>query len=879
MDRGFRSIVAGAVDSPGRRLCRFAPISVLLALPIWLEAAGAPQTITWISPATNSVLLLHEPTALQAGASSGLSVYFHVEKGPAVIEGNTVTATEVGTIILVAEQYGNAEFSAAPPNRLILNRSTVTFEPLAVWPQQPAGIAFAVKVVGNWVYVANGPRGLSILDVTDTAHPVVVGQKDCPGYAYGIEVDDDRAYVTCGDNGLQIIDVSDPTAPRLVGVYADSGFAWAVRTRGKLAYLVDAGYGLRILDVSDAAAPQLVGSCQTPGFAWGVQVSGDLAFLAGGDAGLQVVDVTSPANPIVIGSCRTPGYARNVHVVGAWAYVAENWGGLQVFDVSNPVAPVRIATFGTPNRALEVDVSGTIGFVADSVAGLLVVDLTVPAKPVLLGTYDTADQACDVQVSGKMAYVADNHGGLQIIDISNPTNPACAGSYESDLPGKPFGLETTGESVLISAGSAGFQIINIGNPAQPTRTGGYNTSGQVYQVRLLGDLAFVADGKAGLHVMDISDRARPHRIGGITNNLEAYALQVRDNLVYIASGGGVLHIVDVHDPANPAFLTSPIIGTSDDVAVAIELKENLAFVGSRYWGLIIYDVSDSARPLRLGTYRDGHYLAALQFSGELAYLLTDSEFQVLNVTNPAKPTRVGGYPNQGAWWPSASLCVNGELAFIANGYPGLKVLDITDSVNPVRVDDGTISGAVRKMQAHENLVLFGEPKGSEEDQRFQLDILKLREGLPQTIILDTPDTLTTPECPFLLRATAASGLPVTFSVVSGPGVINGNQLTPTGDGVVVVRATQSGNAQFLPVSVERAITVGAARIASTSARFTTPNQLEFHVQGPLTGQLAVLVSEDLIHWSELSVQSSSADTVIVDTTATNATRFYKVEVR
>lgn len=47
-----------------------------------------------------------------------------------------------------------------------------------------------------------------------------------------------------------------------------------------------------------------------------------------------------------------------------------------------------------------------------------------------------------------------------------------------------------------------------------------------------------------------------------------------------------------------------------------------------------------------------------------------------------------------------------------------------------------------------------------------------------------------------LVATASSGLPVEFSVVSGPATIAGNILTPTDKGTVVIRASQPGNSEF-----------------------------------------------------------------------------------
>ena len=61
-----------------------------------------------------------------------------------------------------------------------------------------------------------------------------------------------------------------------------------------------------------------------------------------------------------------------------------------------------------------------------------------------------------------------------------------------------------------------------------------------------------------------------------------------------------------------------------------------------------------------------------------------------------------------------------------------------------------------------------------------------------------------------LSASSTSGLTVSFSVVSGPGSINGSTLTYSGAGSVVVRASQAGNGNYNPATnVDRTITVSA----------------------------------------------------------------------
>ena len=65
--------------------------------------------------------------------------------------------------------------------------------------------------------------------------------------------------------------------------------------------------------------------------------------------------------------------------------------------------------------------------------------------------------------------------------------------------------------------------------------------------------------------------------------------------------------------------------------------------------------------------------------------------------------------------------------------------------------------------------------------------------------------------PVALAASASSGLPVTFSVMSGPGTIIGSALSITGVGTVIVAAGQAGNANYAAApSVSQMVVVSAA---------------------------------------------------------------------
>jgi uncharacterized repeat protein (TIGR01451 family) len=66
----------------------------------------------------------------------------------------------------------------------------------------------------------------------------------------------------------------------------------------------------------------------------------------------------------------------------------------------------------------------------------------------------------------------------------------------------------------------------------------------------------------------------------------------------------------------------------------------------------------------------------------------------------------------------------------------------------------------------------------------------------QTIAFDQIPDKTYGDAPFTISASASSGLPVTFSIVSGPATISGSTVTITGVGPVTIQAAQAGDGNY-----------------------------------------------------------------------------------
>ncbi len=78
----------------------------------------------------------------------------------------------------------------------------------------------------------------------------------------------------------------------------------------------------------------------------------------------------------------------------------------------------------------------------------------------------------------------------------------------------------------------------------------------------------------------------------------------------------------------------------------------------------------------------------------------------------------------------------------------------------------------------------------------------------QTISFPQPSDKTFGDAPFTVTSSASSGLATSLTLISGPGTLNGNTLTITGAGQIVLRSTQAGNSAYEAASpVDRTIAV------------------------------------------------------------------------
>lgn len=156
-----------------------------------------------------------------------------------------------------------------------------------------------------------------------------------------------------------------------------------------------------------------------------------------------------------------------------------------------------------------------------------------------------------------------------------------------------------------------------------------------------------------------------------------------------------------------------------------------------------------------------------------------------------------------------SFAVNNNTSVVANftliGFMLTTAATAGGSVTPggTYPAGSTITISATPDSTHRFVNWSGDVSGTASSIAVLLDRAKFAQAnfsdkAPQTITFAPIGDRSTSSGPFALDAAASSGLPVSFSLLSGPATLNGNIVQLTGPGVVTIEATQPGDDFFLP---------------------------------------------------------------------------------
>lgn len=752
------------------------------------------------------------------------------------------------------------------------------------------GVVYSIAVSGNYVYAASLSGKLEILDISNVNAPADVGHAPTGFGVYAVAVANNFVYTAGWDGGQSFV---------------NTFFAFSI-----------SGNTLTL-------AGQTTGTSAT---GYNMLVSGNKAYIAGGASGMVIVDVSNSSNPSPVASFTDSGvfgayqYPLGVSGNAVCAAVLPSNNRIKIFDCSQPA---NVTSVGQPNIAgTQIIAKNGIAYVLNG-ASNVIMNVSTPGSPQILKAFpNTANGGLRMALVGSTLYVVGQNGANQpyfvAIDISNPSSPTTSGtkSFPQFAAGSiAFSVAVNGTKAVIgiqpNSGPNQITLLDISNLNTPVEQGSLTNIGYPKDIRISPDahFAFVIEGNTpsvlrvvdlsnpaslsivttlpldvstgtgleikgnellattfrGLYVFDITNPSQPvpTRSYSVISGVQGVSVNDssnQDDFIYLAdSNGGIVVMREQDIEAPNIYITNPTFssvytnnsstmslggGSDDNVAVA-----TITWSNDRGGGGQINAPFDnwfaSGIPLFPGT--NVLTITAFDAAGNTG---TDSLAVIYPLGNQLQTITFPAIPDQtfGAQPFSLAAAASSGLPVTFNVISGPATL----SSNLLTLT-GAGPVAIAASQPGNPFFNAATPvtnifNVSKADQSI------IFGGLANKYITDPP---------FPIMATASSGLQVSFSVLSGPAILNGTNLSITGAGTVTVRASQSGN-----VNYNAAQNVDRGFVVSKLPQFITFGALSRQVLGSAPFPLSANASSALpVNFTVLSGPATVSGNILTITGA------------
>jgi hypothetical protein len=753
---------------------------------------------------------------IAASATSGLPVTFSVASGPAQVSGvngSTLTYTGVGTVVVQADQAGGNGFSPAPSVQAPAVTVLLLTEPVTTLSASVQTVV-TFTTAGTLAQIAALTQGAVNLDFTlpsGTANP---SQTDCrigilytagqtcslyfyfdptrPGIRYGgITLTDAQgdllanSYIYGYGVGPEVL--YDPIVQSLVGNSLGEPSGVAINGSGDLFVSNYVGTGLTEITTSGTVIP--IGS-YTDGSDVAIDGSGNV-FLLTGDSLYEVTAVNGqiPASPVI--RTLATGFTvvdGGLAIDGSGnAYVAN---GPATSTLANPAGVLYeiyavggVIPSASPKQTIGPMFPGPTGVAVDSIGDVYISDGLTPAIFEMLAVNGRVPVSPVILTLGK-GYVfpsnirLDDTNDIFISDTGLPgilEFTAVNGVVAPATQGKPLGTGFITPQGLLVDDSGNVFVADQGYP-EVVKLNYSSVPSLTFQPTYIGQtsadspqtVTYTNAGNAALVFMPPTSGSNPAITPGYTLGTTSTCPQLTPGSTAVTLGIGQ-SCTDL--VSFTPLAAGPQPGTLSTIDNDLSVPNATQVIPLNGTG-----ISD---------------IPAIQFSVSTHYV-DDPPFTVAATSD-----------SPGAFTYSLSsgpATIAGSTVTLA-GVTGTVTLIATQAASvPYAAGSATTSFTVIKHS--------------------------------QTINFTPPTTPAIPSAsPITLVATATSGLPVTFHVVSGPGTVSGNLLTFTGYGLIVVAADQAGNAIYYPApEVTQQVVVLDNRITITLTG--TPNPV--FLNNPIT---------------------------------------------
>ena len=569
------------------------------------------------------------------------------------IGGGSYAIAVSGNTALIGEGTNLVAIDTSTPRQPRLKgRLKLPGHPLAIT------IAGSMAFVKTSVYADGYLPALQLVDVRDPSQP----QLRASYTTATMPAASGNLIYLAGYDGLHIIDASDPSQLVERGVYSAAFYPIRVELVGSLVVLTESDK-LYVFDVHDPAHPTVAGQLGSLTTTATLQIQGTRAYLAGGQQ-LMIIDLADPSAPVIRSQITLPSYARSMTIAGSLAYIATAQTAsifaapqtLVLVDISTPSAPAILGSYFVASAIASIQVGTDLVFVAATGAGLQVLDVSQPAAPRLYATYQPG-AVYDLRIVDRLAYLAVDGRGFEIVDFTNASQPVQYSMLR--LIGSVVSVQVAG-GLAVLLDSQSLWVVDVRQPDSPIAITRVDRGGglldiaspwiEVHQnVAYVGYLAVKQSNETVFQELDIlvlnlENAPHPAVIGATSASLQCgkcarfARFAFANDTILAAYGTTELLLFDLGDPFSPVAAGTVFISGG---AVDVQAAGQRVYVQGAIDRVTILEIDTAGHARWLGAYTASGPLSTLRAAGNIIYLATDANFEIVDALAPAAPVQIG----------------------------------------------------------------------------------------------------------------------------------------------------------------------------------------------------------------------------------------------
>ena len=418
-------------------------------------------------------------------------------------------------------------------------------------------------------------------------------------------------------------------------------------------------------------------------------IEGDFLYITGPSAGLVKMDISDSIRPNILGIHKNENefYGHEFCVQDNIAYFADVYY-LRIADITDINNVVELDRISDSSLCTNVKAYGNLLIVNYYRGFIRFYDITDPANMVLhysLNLTHLDFNPNDFDYVNDTLYILgsqDLNSTLVIYDVTTITSPIYVGNYTTPYESRGGKVIVEG-SILYIMNDYEFQVLNISTPTSPSLIYSLTLSQKYNFLRgiILADETIYILNYSTLITFDVSNSSEISMVDNDAEHPYFRNFAFKDDYLYMINPNyNELIIYDTLTPNNPQKTTTFYFGGySHDVCV----DNKIAYVANRLNGTQILDVSVPENPRLIGTYSDGDSIDFVQVSGSILYASSYRKcLKLIDISNPSNPILLSEYQSLASNAEYSEIKVVKNKVFLGQGFPGLEIIDVTDSLNP-----------------------------------------------------------------------------------------------------------------------------------------------------------------------------------------------------